>query len=270
MSAVPDQIHILSLGAGVQSSALALMAAHGEVKPMPDCAIFGDTQHEFKAVYPWLEYLTGLLPFPIIQRSKGDLAANVLRVRVSQKPGPTFGMTYMKPQIPAYTLYPDGRKGMMGRHCTVDYKIEVVRRECRKRYGKQQVTVWIGISTDEADRMKESPNPQFIHRYPLIEKGISRQGCLDWMAAYGYKRPPKSACEFCPYHSDATWAGMAPDEFARAVEFERQLQVTAAQIPRLFSVPYLHNSRVPLDQVKFNADNQQDLFGNECQGMCGV
>lgn len=29
----------LSLGAGVQSTTLALMAAHGEIGPMPDCAI---------------------------------------------------------------------------------------------------------------------------------------------------------------------------------------------------------------------------------------
>jgi hypothetical protein len=42
---------VLSLGAGVQSTTLALMAAHGEVGPMPDCAIFADTCWEPKAVY---------------------------------------------------------------------------------------------------------------------------------------------------------------------------------------------------------------------------
>ena len=38
--------HIISLGAGVQSSTMALMAAHGEIGPMPDCAIFADTGAE--------------------------------------------------------------------------------------------------------------------------------------------------------------------------------------------------------------------------------
>lgn len=33
-------MHILSLGAGVQSTTMALMAKHGEITPMPDCAIF--------------------------------------------------------------------------------------------------------------------------------------------------------------------------------------------------------------------------------------
>lgn len=38
--------HGISLGAGVQSSTMALMAAHGELTPMPDAAIFADTQDE--------------------------------------------------------------------------------------------------------------------------------------------------------------------------------------------------------------------------------
>lgn len=32
------RLRVLSLGAGVQSTTLALMAAHGEIGPMPDCA----------------------------------------------------------------------------------------------------------------------------------------------------------------------------------------------------------------------------------------
>lgn len=38
--------HVLSLGAGVQSSTIALMAAAGEITPMPDAAIFADTSAE--------------------------------------------------------------------------------------------------------------------------------------------------------------------------------------------------------------------------------
>ena len=36
-------LRVISLGAGVQSTTMALMAAHGEIGPMPDCAIFADT-----------------------------------------------------------------------------------------------------------------------------------------------------------------------------------------------------------------------------------
>lgn len=47
----PIRLRVLSLGAGVQSTTLVLMAAHGVVGPMPDCAIFADTGWEPKAVY---------------------------------------------------------------------------------------------------------------------------------------------------------------------------------------------------------------------------
>jgi len=50
---VKPNLRILSLGAGVQSSTLALMIAKGEI-PMVDCAIFADTMGEPKAVYEWL------------------------------------------------------------------------------------------------------------------------------------------------------------------------------------------------------------------------
>ena len=33
-------LRVLSLGAGVRSITLAFMAAHGDITPMPDCAIF--------------------------------------------------------------------------------------------------------------------------------------------------------------------------------------------------------------------------------------
>ena len=61
------RLRVLSLGAGVQSTTLALMAAHGEIGPMPDCAIFADTGWEPKAVYEHLAWLGSLnvLPFPI-------------------------------------------------------------------------------------------------------------------------------------------------------------------------------------------------------------
>lgn len=42
----PIRLRTLSLGADVQSTTMALLAAYGEVGPMPDCAIFADTGWE--------------------------------------------------------------------------------------------------------------------------------------------------------------------------------------------------------------------------------
>ena len=65
--------HFISLGAGVQSSAMAFMAAHGEITPMPEAAIFADTQAEPQSVYDWLDWLEKQLPFPVYRVTKGDL-----------------------------------------------------------------------------------------------------------------------------------------------------------------------------------------------------
>lgn len=47
---------VISLGAGVQSSTMALMAGKGELTPMPDFAVFADTQAEPADVYKWLDW----------------------------------------------------------------------------------------------------------------------------------------------------------------------------------------------------------------------
>lgn len=74
------RLRVLSLGAGVQSTTLALMASHGEVGPMPDCAIFADTGWEPQAVYDHLAWLMSpnVLPFPVHIVSGGDLRADLL------------------------------------------------------------------------------------------------------------------------------------------------------------------------------------------------
>ncbi len=58
-------IQTISLGAGVQSSTMALMAAAGEITPMPDCSVFADTQAEPGSVYKWLDWLEKQLPYPV-------------------------------------------------------------------------------------------------------------------------------------------------------------------------------------------------------------
>jgi len=57
-------LRVLSLGAGVQSSVMALMAAHGEL-PRINCAIFADTQWEPKAIYEHLDWLETVVSNPL-------------------------------------------------------------------------------------------------------------------------------------------------------------------------------------------------------------
>ena len=54
------QTLMLSLGAGVQSTTLALLAIHGEIEK-PEHAIFADTGWESNEVYEHLEWLTPIM-----------------------------------------------------------------------------------------------------------------------------------------------------------------------------------------------------------------
>jgi hypothetical protein len=271
--------NIISLGAGVQSSTMALMAAAGEITPMPDAAIFADTQAEPQSVYRWLDWLESQLPYPVIRATHGNLAVDNLERRVSKK----SGNRYVRTLIPTFILNANGTRGILPRKCTRDYKISVIQREVRRLLGirafRQDMPVlatsWIGISTDEAIRMKPSLIPQIKNRHPLIELDISRKDCLTWMEKHGYPKPPRSACVFCPYHSDTEWLRLKneePVEFQRAVEWERNFTEAVTSHDQVAKgVPFLHDSLVPLDQVKFNPESTKaDQFGNECEGMCGV
>lgn len=266
---------VLSLGAGVQSTTLALMAAHGEVGPMPDCAIFADTQSEPDAVYKHLSWLMSpnVLPFPVHVVTAGNLSEHVAAERPKGK--------YLKVDIPAFVKAPDGSIGLINRSCTRDFKIDPIRRHVRQLLGiagKRSPShvvceQWIGISTDEASRMKPSREPWQAMRWPLIEKRMSRWDCLRWMERNGYPRPGKSACTFCPYHSNAEWRALTTSEFAQAVEVDRRLRTHPPQAYRTKGILYLHRDCVPLEQVDLMSDidpRQLDLFNNECEGMCGV
>lgn len=268
---MPPRVRVLSLGAGVQSTTLALMSAHGDLEPL-DAAIFADTQAEPAAVYEHLTWLRSenVLPFPVFVVSRGNLAEDGLVIKTSKR----SGKTYQKNLIPLFMKNPDGSKGILGRKCTSEYKIREIYKEVRRIAGRLPIEQWIGISTDEAHRMKPSRYAQVTNRHPLIEKRMSRGDCLEWLKRHDYPTPPKSACVFCPYHSDYQWRRLRDEEpkaFAAAVAWERRCQEANTRDEAAKGKPFLHASLVPLDEVDFSfADRQLDLWGNECEGMCGV
>ena len=264
---------VISLGAGVQSSTMALMAANGEL-PKPDCAIFADTGNEPKAVYTYLDFLKKILPYPIYKVSKGNITEDMIN---SIKNNTKF------PTAPFFTQNViTGKKGMLRRQCTSDYKIQPIKKKLRelcnigykKHFPKDKyIEQWIGISTDEIQRMKPSRDPYILNRHPLIELKMSRQDCINYLNKNKIPLPEKSACIMCPYHNDAYWHFMKTErlnEFKEAVELDKKIRTGAKNIKDNL---YLHKSCKPLDEVEFNKkenDKQLDMFNNECEGMCGV
>lgn len=274
--------HIISLGAGVQSSTMALMAAAGLMTPMPTCAIFADTQSEPQAVYAWLTWLERQLPFPVYRVTAGSLRDQILAA--------TKGEQRMDARPPFFV----SNGGMLNRQCTQDFKILPIQRKQREILGlvprqhwpKEVALVqWIGISTDEEQRCRPSRIAAIDHRWPLIELRMTRDACLAWMRERWNRVPPKSACTFCPYHDKAMWHDMKandPESWSDAVRVDHAIRngvknrrngkaVSSAQW-------FLHRDRVPLDEVDLRtaADVGQlsmvdeNGFAVECEGMCGV
>lgn len=228
----------LSLGAGVQSTALLVISALGlHGCPKADVAIFADTQDEPAWVYDHLEALKAWSPIPIDTTTKGCLSQDV-QDRLTGKKS-RFAA------IPAWTRGKDGRAAPLRRQCTLlGYR--------KYQRTKHKVACLLGISTDEIGRVKPSRTPWITNLFPLIDAGLSRDDCARVIEEAGLTLPRKSACVFCPYHDDRYWhdlKGQHPDEFARAVAFDkviRDMTKTGVQQP-----VFLHRSLQPLDQIDF-------------------
>ena len=65
------------------------------------------------------------------------------------------------------------------------------------------------------------------------------------------------------------WRSLTASEFADAVEFDARVRT----LPRIDGRVYLHRSLQPLDMVDLRSEQEKgqlDLWGNECEGMCGL
>lgn len=272
-------IRVLSLGAGVQSSTLALMAAAGQIEA-PDHAIFADTQWEPPAVYEWLrDYLIPRLPFPVHIVTKGNIREEQItaRMRGYKETGSRWA------SLPYFTKNPDGSTGLTRRQCTAEYKIQPIEKKIRELLGLRPrqwypkricVEHWYGISADEIQRCKVEIDPHWQrNRYPLVERRMTRTDCLEWLRRHGHPKAPRSACIGCPFHSNEEWRDMKrnrPHEWADAVLFDSAIRRSGG----IRGDTFLHRDCVPLDQANLRVRPQrlqtEFSFLDECAGMCGI
>ncbi len=278
---------VLSLGAGTQSSVLALLLSRSDPRlvelgyPRPDAAVFADTGWEPSYVYRHLDWLEKQLDYPLIRVSQGNLRANLRQGRT------VSGHRFV--DVPFFTVDKNGKKGMLRRQCTTHYKIKPIYRQIRERAGGQRgrrfpsnthVEMWLGISLDEVGRMKPSREPWVRHRWPLVDIRMSRQDCIKWFASeYPGRRLPRSACVICPYRSDEHWLELKrsePASYDEAVKFDQWLRSSRKNPVRelLDGRPYLHSSRRPLASIIAERETQGPEDGghfiDECEGLCGV
>ena len=269
------ELTVISLGGGVQSSVMALMAARGLIKPVPDFAIFADTGWEPQAVYRHVDWLETQLPFPVRRVRAGDIREDILAGTNST--GQPFS------SIPAFVRDTSGKRSMVKRQCTREYKLSPIESDLRYLLGlgyrevmpqDMFVELWIGISYDEIIRMKDSRERWIKHYWPLIDQRMTRSDCKTWFKEYYPARTlPRSACIGCPYHTDAEWMEMKlsdQESWADAVFVDAALR-TSRRAEHFDGEMYLHKSLIPLGDIQTFPDSRQySMFGEECEGMCGV
>ena len=272
---------ILSLGAGVQSTTVILLSEKG-LLPKIDHAIFADTGWEPPDVYEHLAWLRDeVKTIPIHEVKNGSIWDGTLAQIANDKDdGKRWG------SMPLHTLGADNRDGMVRRQCTKEYKITPVERfikseilglKSRQKIKDVMVDQWFGISADEPQRMRTAPDKWRRFCYPLVGlpddflgKPWRRWDCTNWLAENYPDHPvPRSACIGCPFHSNDEWRRIKsrfPEKWQEAVSLDKKIR----NIEGMQNKAFLHRDRVPLDEVDLSESTQIDLFGNECEGMCGV
>ena len=272
-------IRSISLGAGVQSTVLALMADRGEHGlPKPDVAIFADTGWEPPHVYEHLDWLESQLSFEVVRVNNGNLRENIMK-GINPRGNPYL-------TIPAFLVNPDGSSAIASRQCTSDYKIKPIHDYLRQRLGLQYgrraphaiyAEVWMGISKDEELRAKPSREEWIESRFPLVELEFSRAQLLNWFKEhYPDRYLPRSSCIGCPYHTNAEWKWLHdhdPESFQDAIVVDHALRNDAVVKNGISKKgnAYLHRLRRPLDEIDLSETPDYDsLMLDECEGVCGI
>lgn len=256
----------LSLGGGVQSTALFLMSLHGKIDNPCEAAIFADTGAEKQSTYETIEFLREYADgfgIPVYSVSNGDILTDTLQ------------NDSVPPVIPFRILRPDGSNLLGRRQCTTWYKITPIQKKIREIThctSKNPVVQQIGISVDEAHRMRPSRSKSFINRYPLVEKRFGRDSCVAYLKKNGFDVPSRSSCFFCPYNSDAEWQLLNDEYISKCSDFEKAVQSKPMEYLDEGCVPYLHRSFKQIADRPFDKRNPDqlefDLKSEECEGGC--
>lgn len=262
-------MNILSLGAGVQSTAILLASAKG-ILPKIDYAIFADTGWEPQSVYEHLDRIEKEIAEPA--------GIKIFRVSVGNIRNDILDESKEFLQIPVYALKNNGNKVMGIRQCTNIYKVRPVCDKVRELLGAEKfpngsvgrlkwnikTDLQIGISVDEIERAKPSKYKYLNHTFPLLDLGWTRQDCLNFLNEHGYSNTPKSSCIGCPFKSNLQWSELKLNDSVSwddAVFVDESIRNKTANSSNIKNV-FLHRKCKPLNDAvdDIDEDNMLDLF----------
>jgi hypothetical protein len=268
------KFRILNLGAGVQSSALALMSARGELE-MLDYAIFADTGEESTETYAYLDWLEQQVPFPVLRVRREGLGLGDYLIEGTKL------SRVGRQMAPFFTAHPDG---MMPKHCSKEFKTRVVQLAMRHllnlgygEHGPREPVIeqWLGMTTDETHRVSVSEKRYLHQRYPLIELHMAKRDLYPWYEQRQLTPPPKSSCIFCPLNLPQRLAKLLehPIDGPRLVAFDAAIRPGYAGME---GEVYLTRERKPILECDLKTPEQSgqselDMDGcGDGDSACGV
>ena len=274
---------ILSCGAGMQSSALHLMSGENALAkirgeppvwpqvPIYDISIFCDLGFEPPWVKKQVEFLANAghscgVPLVILDSPLyTDFMENFGERRTIS--------------IPWWTIKEDGHKSKMPRNCTIDYKVELISKYVRwqllgykkgqrlREEDKKAHEMHMGFSAEESRRCKESPNPMFVNKFPLVEMGLTRADNFAYIKDVWGLETKASACSFCPFHKNYFFKFLRenePEQSAQVVGVDELLRDKNPK-PPMDSDLFISRSRKRLMDL-----TDEDCNDAECFEYCGM
>jgi len=240
-----------SYGGGIQTVGMAAMIIKG-ILPPPDLIVLSDTGREVQSTFDYLD--------KIIQPALKEIG---LQVEIVNKSDYATVDLWRNDDmlLPVFT---GNGNGKLPTFCSNEWKQRVIRRYL-KDIGVEDTDLWLGISTDEAERMKDSGLKWLRHQYPLIELvPTNRDGCYQHALDMGWPEPNKSRCWMCPNQSAFDWRRLkrrSNVEFEKACQLEQEIQSIDDDM-------YLHRLGIPLAQAVEQSEVQKDMFDNCDSGYC--
>ena len=246
---------VWSNGGGTQSATIAALIDAGEL-PKPHICCIVDTGYETETTWQYWD--------ATVKPAMEKLGVKCYRIDASKYR--TVGLYGKNGDLllPVFTRQ-SGELSKMPTFCSTEWKWRVLKRWLREQ-GVVKCQLWMGMSWDELDRMKDSDCQWITKTYPLIEtRRMRRWECAPYVINHGWPKPPRSRCYICPNQQPAEWQDLPGKEQLAAIKLDSVLRT---QDPNV----YLHLSGKPLGEAineKPN-DNQPQLFGTCDGGHCFV
>jgi hypothetical protein len=206
-------------------------------------------------------------------------------------PGPSLYEDLLdldKPGIqnpPYWTKNPKtGAVGRLRQCCTLFYKIKPMERATRAhlhevfgvRRGPGRVlrkgwlSVQLGMSADETQRVSTPRQDYSLHEYPLMDWNMTKADVLAWFAARGIAPPPRSVCQACFSNAPSYYREMRdtrPEDFEKAVAVDEA--VRDFRRAKVSAEVFVSKTLIPLRELPDVADDVDDDLGCD-SGYCFV